>query len=128
MLRALVMALPSIPYLYAIWAISRAFAGFAKGGVFGESMASGCFRAGLALAIGATLSAVGVPNLLRTLAEAGLIEPSSPRFSAVLIFDTAYLAVGVVGLALLLLGRLLSRAAELQSETAALRSELSEFF
>jgi hypothetical protein len=46
----------------------------------------------------------------------------------VLTFDTAYLAVGVVGLALLLMGRLLQRASEIQNEAAAMRSELDEFF
>ena len=110
--------LPSIFYLYSLWAIRSGFRAFAAGGVFGPAIADGCTRAGLALAIGATLSAVGVPNLFRLISGSG----------AVLHFDPAYLAVGVVGLALLLLGRLLRRAAALQRETAELRSELSEFF
>jgi len=110
---------PSIFYLYALWAIRSAFRDFAVGGVFGPAIAEGCARAGLALAIGATLSAVGIPNLMR------LIRGGS---GSILHLDVAYLAVGVVGLALLLLGRLLRRAADLQREAAALRSELSEFF
>ena len=45
-----------------------------------------------------------------------------------MVFDVAYLAVGVVGLALVLLGRLLHWAGELQSEAAALKDELGGFF
>lgn len=110
--------IPSIIYLYALWAIRSAFRDFALGGVFGPAIADGCTRAGLALAMGASVSAVGLPNLLRLLRGDG----------SILHFDVAYLAVGIVGLALVLLGRLLRRAAGLQRETAELRSELSEFF
>ena len=119
---------PTLFYLYALWSIRRAFGAFGKGGVFGPAMAAGCTHAGWALAVGAGFSAVGVPNLMRALHAAGLIEGGLGRFGAVLQFDTAYLAVGVVGLALVLLGRLLGRAAELQSEAARLRAELGEFF
>jgi hypothetical protein len=44
------------------------------------------------------------------------------------MFDVAYLAVGVVGLALVLLGQLLRWAGELQGEAAALRDEVGSFF
>jgi hypothetical protein len=110
--------LPVPFYLYALWAIRGAFRSFALGGTFGPAIASGCVRAGWALAIGATLSAVGVPNLLRLAGGRG----------GLLMFDVAYLAVGVVGLALILLGRLLARAAEVQREAADLREELGGFF
>lgn len=111
--------LPTLFYLYALWAIHRAFRHFAQGGVFGPAIAAGCTHAGIALAAGGALSAVGIPNLRRLLSD-------SPGGSF-LHFDTAYLAVGVVGLALVLLGRLLSHAAELQAEAAALKTELGEF-
>ena len=128
LIRAAVLWSPALFYLYALWAIRSAFHDFASGGVFGPAIAGGCTKAGYALAIGATLSAVGVPNVMRTLYEHGLIERPPSMFRSVLIFDTAYLAVGVVGLALVLLGRLLQRAAEIQSEAAAIRNELNEFF
>jgi hypothetical protein len=126
--RAAVLWSPSIFYLYALWAVRSAFRDFARGGVFGSAIATGCTRAGIALAIGATLSAVGVPNIMRVLHAQGLVEKPPSTYTSVLIFDTAYLAVGVVGLALVLLGRLLQRAAEIQSEAAAMRDELDEFF
>ncbi|HEY0026802.1 MAG TPA: DUF2975 domain-containing protein [Allosphingosinicella sp.] len=128
LIRAAVIWSPSIFYLYALWAVRSAFRDFATGGVFGPAIARGCTRAGVALAIGATLSAVGVPNLMRILHAQNLVERSPSEFTGVLIFDTAYLAVGVVGLALVLLGGLLRRAVEIQGEAAAMRSELDEFF
>jgi Protein of unknown function (DUF2975) len=123
-----VLWIPAFFYLYALWAIGRSFGAFARGGLFGAAMAKGCRRAGVALAIGAAASAVGVPNLMRLLAQQGLILGSGRRFGSIMIFDTAYLAVGVVGIALFLLGGLLERAAEVQQEAQALRAELGEFF
>ena len=128
LLRAAVIWSPSIFYLYALWAVRSAFRDFATGGVFGPAIARGCTSAGVALAIGATLSAVGVPNLKRILHNQNLIDRPAADFTGMLIFDTAYLAVGVVGLALVLLGSLLRRAFEIQSEAAAMRSELDDFF
>ena len=101
-----VLWMPVPFYLYALWAIRGVFQGFATGGTFGPAIAAGCTRAGFALAIGGTLSAVGVPNAMRLLHGQG----------GILLFDVAYLAVGVVGLALILLGRLLRRAATLEEE------------
>jgi hypothetical protein len=116
---------PAFFYLYALWAIARAFGAFARGGLFGAAMAGGCRRAGIALAIGATASALGVPNAMRLLAQRGLV---AGQHGSVMIFDTAYLAVGVVGIALFLFGGLLERAAEVQQEAQDLRAELGEFF
>ncbi|HEX8482699.1 MAG TPA: DUF2975 domain-containing protein [Allosphingosinicella sp.] len=120
--------LPTFIYLYALWAIGRSFGAFARGGLFGSAVAKGCRRAGVALAVGAGASAVGVPNAIRLLAQHGLVPEPLRRFGSVLIFDTAYLAVGVVGIALFLLGQLLERAAEVQQEARDLRAELGEFF
>lgn len=128
LLRAAVLWSPTTFYLFALWAVRSAFRDFAVGGVFGPAIATGCTRAGVALAIGATFSAVGVPNAMRLLHAHGLVERPLAVFKGVLTFDTAYLAVGVVGLVLMLLGRLLQRAAEIQSEAIAMRSELDEFF
>lgn len=119
--------LPSIFYLYALFAIGRAFGSFGRGGTIGAAMARGCRRAGIALALGGTASAIGVPNLLGLLLRSGIIEESRFGGGTVLVFDVAYLAVGVVGLALFLLGGLLDRAARVAEEAQALRTELGEF-
>ena len=126
-LAAAVIWLPSFFYLYALWSIRSAFRDFSAGRFFGAAVASGCTRAGLALALGATLSAAGVPNLLRVFRAHGLVEVGPQGLTGILQFDTAYLAVGVVGLALLLLGRLLRHAEEIQKEAAGLRDELGGF-
>lgn len=125
---AFVVWFPAFFYLYALWAIGRSFGAFARGGLFGAQMAKGCRRAGVALALGGTASAVGVPNAMRLLSQYDLLHGLGRRFGSVLIFDAAYLAVGVVGIALFLLGQLLDRAAEVQQEAQALRTELGEFF
>ncbi len=127
LLRAAVLWSPTLFYLYALWAIRQAFWTFANGGVFGPAIAGACTKAGVALSIGAGFSAFAAPTLMRLMGNAGLLEPPPHMARAVLLFDTAYLAVGVVGLALVLMGRLLGHAADLQGEAAALRSELGEF-
>jgi hypothetical protein len=126
--RAAVIWSPSVLYLYALWALQSGFRSVARGGLFGRAIARGCKRSGGALACGATLSAVAVPNILRILQNHGLTDRSLGGFTGVLAFDTAYLAVGVVGLGLILLGQLLSEAAELQSSAARLEHELGGFF
>jgi hypothetical protein len=123
-----VLWFPAFFYLYALWAVARSFGSFARGDLFGATMAAGCRHAGVALAVGATASALGVPNAMRLLAQHGLILGSGRKFGSIMTFDTAYLAVGVVGIALFLLGGLLERAAEIQQEAQALRAELGEFF
>jgi len=120
--------LPAACYLYALWAIRGAFRGFAAGGGLGAAMARGCTRAGWALAVGGALSAVGIPNLVRRLIELGAIERPRGLWSGILVFDVAYLAVGVIGLSLTLIGRLLKLAGQVQEEAAALREEVSGFF
>jgi hypothetical protein len=119
---------PALFYLFALWAIARSFAAFGRGGSFGPSVARGCTRAGVALALGAAASAVAVPNLLRFFVARGVIERPSSGWGGVLVFDTAYVAVGVVGIAFILLGRLLERASEIEREAGELRAELGEFF
>ena len=69
-----------------------------------------------------------MPNAMRLLSQYDLLHGMGQRFGSILIFDPAYLAVGVIGIALFLLGRLLERAAEVQQEAQELRAELGEFF
>ena len=118
---------PAILYLYAIWALHRAFAVIGGGSLFADAIARGCSRAGLALACGAVLSAIVVPNALRLIHGPGGPGQGSPALLGLVRPDLAYLAVGVVGLALLLLGRLLARAAAVQARSAALEDELGGF-
>jgi len=110
--------LPTIPYLFAILAIRRGFAVFARGGAIGAAMGTACRRAGWALAIGAGFSAFGVPVLARAV---------DTQSRTLMNFDPAYVAIGVVGLALVLLGGLLDRASAAQARVRSLEHELEEF-
>ncbi|MFP7721883.1 hypothetical protein [Lysobacter sp. A3-1-A15] len=121
-LGALPYGLAAVPYLFAVLAIRQAFAAYARGGVLGRVMARACRRAGAALAIGAGFSAFGTPLMLRWLAS-----PPHPMSRTLMVFDPAYVAVGVVGLALWLLGGLLDRAVAEQERMKALEIELTEF-
>lgn len=110
--------LPTLPYLLAILAIRRGFAVFARGGAIGLAMGTACRRAGWAVAIGAGLSAFGAPLIAR------VIDAQS---RTVMNYDPAYIATGVVGLALVLLGGLLDRASSAEARMQSLERELEEF-
>lgn len=111
-----------LPHLYAVFAVRQAFAAYARGGVLGRVMTGACRRAGWALAVGAAVSAFGAPLLGRW-----LDSPRYPGSGTVMMFDTAYMATGVVGLALVLLAGLIERAVEAEARVQALEGELKEF-
>lgn len=111
-----------LPYLFAVFAIRQAFAAYASGGVLGQVMVKACRHAGGALAVGAGISAFGMPLLLRWFATS-----AHPMSRTVMVFDVAYVAIGVVGLALVLLGGLIRRAIDVQDRVHALEHELEEF-
>lgn len=117
-----VRLLTPVPNLYAVIAIRQAFAAYARGGVLGPVMVRACRHAGGALAVGAGVSAFGLPLLLGWLATTG-----HPMSGTVMVFDVAYVAVGVVGLALVLLGGLIRRAIGVEERMHALERELTEF-
>ena len=112
LLHALVRWGPAVFYLWALWSIRRALGDVAAGRSFQPAFARRLRDVGLGLAAGALMSAVVQPNLMRLLSAPGLRFP----FAAWGHFDVAYIAVGAIGLALILLSRLLARAAEMQAE------------
>ncbi len=111
-----------LPYLFAVFSIRQAFAAYARGGVLGQVMVRACRLAGWALAVGAAISAFGLPLLVRWFATT-----AHPMSRTVMVFDVAYVAIGVVGLALVLLGGLIRRAIETEERVHALEDELTEF-
>lgn len=98
-------------YLVALWMIRLAFGQVARGVLFDEVMSQLLGRLGVWLALGAAATVFATPNLLRLL--------YGPRHGAFASFDPAAITLGVVGLMLAILARLLARA-------AAMRAELDE--
>lgn len=96
-----------------MWAIRRALGDVASGRYFHPALARSLRDVGIGLALGGATSAVIRPNLMRLMSDAGW---GHQVFASYGHFDVAYAAVGAVGLALILLSRVLHRAAEMQAE------------
>ena len=103
--------LPMAFYLSAIWTMHRAFARFAAGELFDQVLPPSLTRLGLALAGGAATSVLITPICLRLI--------GGPRHGAFAAFDPPAITVGLVGLLLVVLADLFSRA-------GAMRRELDE--
>ena len=106
--RNLVLAGPTIWYLFGLWSLRRLFDDLAEGRLFQPAVARGVSGLGWALAWGAGTQVVVVPNLLRWISS----EPGG----SVLHYDVSAIVLGVVGLTLTVLARLLQRAAALHDE------------
>ena len=109
----LVFWAPATFYLWALWAIRRALGDVASGRHFHPALARSLRDVGIGLSAGGVTSAVIQPNLMRLMSDAGW---GRQIFASYGHFDVAYVAVGAVGLALVLLSRVLHRAAEIQTE------------
>ena len=106
--RDLVLAGPTIWYLFGLWSLRRLFDDLAEGRLFQPAVARGVSGLGWALAWGAGTQVVIVPNLLRWISR----EPGG----SVLHYDVSAIVLGVVGLTLTVLARLLQRAAAMHDE------------
>ena len=101
------LAVPHIFYLVALWGIRKALADFANGDFFAPTVAAMLDRVGIWLAAGAVTSVFLVPLAERALGF-------GPGYFIAL--DVSGLVLGAVGLSLTLVGRVLTRAAALQTE------------
>lgn len=109
----LVFWAPASFYLWALWAIRRALDTVAAGRHFHPALARSLRDVGIGLGAGGFTSALIQPNLMRLMSDAGWGRQVYASYGH---FDVAYAAVGAVGLALVLLSRVLHRAAEIQAE------------
>lgn len=109
----LVFWAPAAFYLWALWAIRRALGAVASGRYFHPALARSLRDVGIGLGAGGATSAIIQPNVMRLMSDAGW---GRQAFASYGHFDVAYAAVGAVGLALVLLSRVLHRAAEIQAE------------
>lgn len=103
----LLLALPAVAYLAALWELRRGVVAVGAGRLFGPSLASALRRVGLLLVVGALTSLFVIPALYRFLGSA------YPRS---IDFDVATLVVAVLGLALAFVARLLQRAGVIEAE------------
>ncbi len=107
LLGGLVWHLPALFYLYGVWAIGEAVGQIGRGRLIQTATAEGLRRAGLALGVGGVLSVFVVVNLMRLV---------MPGYGGYLHFDVGGMTLGMVGGAMFLLGRVMDRAAAVQSE------------
>ena len=105
---------PAAFYVWALWAIRRALGDVASGRLLQPALARSLRDVGLGLTAGALTSTFVQPNLMRMMANAGWSDGAP--FASFAHFDVAYFAVGAIGLALVLLSRVLHHAAEVQAE------------
>jgi hypothetical protein len=106
-LASLVMALPTLFYLFAVWSIGSALGQLGKGRVIQPVLADALRRVGLALGFGGLLSVFGVTNLVR------LVEGGRGSWA---YFDVSGMTLGMIGGALFLLGRVMEQAGRVQAE------------
>lgn len=107
LLGGIVWHLPALFYLYGVWAIGEAVGQIGRGRMIQTATAEGLRRAGLALGVGGVLSVFVVVNLMRVV---------MPGAGGYLHFDVGGMTLGMVGGAMFLLGRVMDRAAAVQSE------------
>lgn len=105
--------LPMLFYLTGVWTIRRTFARLAEGEMFNQLLPVLLRRLGLALVGGGVASVLLTPWLWRA-----LIGPASGAWAS---FDPSAITVGLVGLLMIVLADLMTRA-------AAMRHELDGFF
>lgn len=106
-LRALVWFSPVAFYLFGVWSIGAAMGQLARGRLIQPTLASALRRVGLALGLGGVMSVFVVSNLTR------IIESGRGGF---LHFDVAGMTLGMIGGALVLLGRVMDQAGRIQAE------------
>jgi hypothetical protein len=113
---------PTVFYLWALWTLRGMFAALAKGGPArqGETVARALNRVGWALALGATATVLVSPVVLA-------MTQRPHAMSAFAAVDVPAATLGVVGLALIAVARMLKRAASLEAEAADLKTVLKDF-
>lgn len=94
-------------YLFGVWSIGQAMGDLARGSMFTATVANALRRVGLALGLGGVFSVFVATNLLRFLEQ---------MRGGYLHFDVAGMTLGMIGVALFLLGRVLDQAEAVQAE------------
>jgi hypothetical protein len=114
---------PSLFYLWVLVAIRRTFADIAAGAMFGASIERGLRHLGWGMVAGGIAGTILAPWVRSAPLPAGMVDGRTQIFG----IDDADLVIALIGLAVLLLARLLSVAARTQERSDALEAELKGF-
>ena len=103
----LIVALPALGYLWALWAAQRALGDLGAGRTFQPTVSRAMRHIGGGVLVGALIEVFALTNLLR-LVLGGV--------GSYLYFDLSAIVLGVVGASLVLLARLVDEARAMQAE------------
>lgn len=103
----LIVALPAVGYLWALWSAQRALADLAAGRTFQPTVSRAMRHVGAGVLLGALVEVFALTNLMR------LVLGGSGSY---LYVDLSAIVLGVVGAALVLLARLVDEARAMQAE------------
>jgi hypothetical protein len=98
---------PALGYLWALWAVQRAFGELGAGAMFPATLARAMRHVGVGVIAGALLSVFAITNLTRIVTDG---------HGGFMYFDLSGIVLAVVGAALILLARLFDRARLMQAE------------
>lgn len=112
LLEQLLLSLPAILYLTAVWQLRNALAAVASGNLFGDAVVRAIRRVGALLVVAALVSTFLLPPMSRALGQV---------MHRLIDLDVATFTIGAVGLGLWSLAHVVRRA-------AAHERELKEFF
>jgi hypothetical protein len=118
--------LPTLFYLWALLAIRRIFLDIGSGALFAPAVAKGLRQIGWALLSGGAVNLVVIRVIQNSYLPRGFSTGETHLFRG-LNFDPAYVMLILIGLALLLLGRLMTAAADQSARAERLETELGEF-
>lgn len=111
---------PAAFYLWALWILRGMFAALARGGLaFQPVVIRALSRVGWALLLGASVSLLLAP-------VARMLAVSRP-VAGFAVLNLPSLTLGVVGLALIAVARMLREGARLEAEAASLKAMLEDF-
>jgi hypothetical protein len=102
-----VEALPSIAYLWALWAVQRALGDLGEGRIFHPTVARALRHIGAGVLAGSLIKVFAVTNLVRLFVDLR---------GGYAYFDISAIVLGVVGAALVLLARVVDQARTVQAE------------
>jgi hypothetical protein len=114
---------PSLFYLWVLVAIRRTFIDIAAGAMFGASIERGLRHLGWCMVAGGIAGTVLGPWVRSGPLPAGMVDGRTQIFG----IDDADLVLALIGLAVLLLARLLNLAGRTQERSDALEAELKGF-